>query len=49
MTLGMGLVVIHLADYLPFPTDQLVGSKLVVLFVFPSTMAFPLTTEPQPV
>jgi hypothetical protein len=40
MVLGMGLVVTYLADYLPFPTDQLVGSKLVMLFAFPSAMAF---------
>ena len=40
MALGMGLIVIHLADYLPFPSDHLVGSKLVMLFVFPSAMAF---------
>ena len=38
--LGMGLVVTYLADYLPFPIDQLVGSKLVMLFAFPSAMAF---------
>jgi hypothetical protein len=40
MALGMGLVVTHLADCLPFPTDQLVGSNLVLLFAFPSAMAF---------
>jgi hypothetical protein len=40
VALGMGLVVTYLADYLPFPTDQMVRSKLVMLFAFPSAMAF---------
>jgi hypothetical protein len=37
---GMGFVVTYLSDDLPFPADQLTGSKLVLLFAFPSAMAF---------
>jgi hypothetical protein len=40
MALGMAFVVTYLREGLPFSTDQLVGSKLVMLFVFPSAMAF---------
>ncbi len=38
--LGIGFVVTYLSQDLPFPTDQLTGSKLAMLFAFPSAMAF---------
>ena len=40
MALGMAFVVTYLSGGLPFSADQLIGSKLVMLFVFPSAMAF---------
>ena len=40
VAMGMGLVVTYLSEDLPFPTDQLPGSKLALLFAFPSAMAF---------
>jgi hypothetical protein len=40
MALGMALVVTFLPDYLPHPTNQWIGLKLVMLFAFPSALAF---------
>ena len=40
MASGMAFIVTYLSGALPFSADQLIGSKLVMLFVFPSAMAF---------
>jgi hypothetical protein len=40
MAFGLALVVMYLAEALPFSTDQLIGTKLAVFFAFPSAMAF---------
>jgi hypothetical protein len=39
VAVGMGFVVTYLAGDLPFGSDDLTGSKLVMLFAFPSAMA----------
>ncbi len=37
---GMAFVVAYLSADLPFPSSELAGTKLVLLFAFPSAMAF---------